>query len=80
MKVLKPIFADTASTLVNTASQYPETILLKKEHWVIDAKSLLGVLALALQPAQIIEVTTDDGEPESFVEEVVKTGIFEKVE
>ncbi|WP_096434435.1 HPr family phosphocarrier protein [Alteribacter populi] len=80
MKLLvkKPIFAESASVLVNTASKYPATILLKKDHWVVDAKSLLGVLALSLQPEQEVEVTFEGETEENFIEEIVQTDLFTK--
>ncbi|QFT89585.1 PTS HPr component phosphorylation site [Bacillus sp. THAF10] len=78
LTVLKPIFAESASNLVNTISSYSGTVLFKKEHWVVDAKSLLGVLALALQPGQVVEVTSDDGE--EVFEAILALGYFEKKE
>lgn len=78
VKVLKPIFAETASKLVNTASRFPETILLKKEHWVVDAKSLLGVLALSLQPGQSLEVSVENGTPTDIEEAILSLGLFEE--
>jgi len=74
--VLKPIFAEAASKFVNTANQYPGTILLKKEHWVVDSKSLLGVLALSLQPGQEVEITSD--ESEEVLGALLELGLFEK--
>jgi phosphocarrier protein HPr len=74
--VLKPIFAEAASRFVNSVSQYPGTILIKKAHWVVDAKSLLGVLALSLQPGQEIELTSDEGE--EVLEAILNLGLFEK--
>ncbi len=74
--VLKPIFAEAASQLVNTTSQFPGTVLLKKEHWVVDAKSLLGVLALSLQPGQEVEITSD--ESEEALEALLDLNLFEK--
>ncbi len=79
VKVLKPVFAETASQLVNTASRFPETILLKKEHWVVDAKSLLGVLALSLQPGQSLEVNVENGIPTDIKEAFLSLGLFEEV-
>ena len=74
--VQKPIFAEAASKLVNTANQYPGTVLLMKEHWVVDAKSLLGVLALSLQPGQEVEITSDEGE--EVIGALLELGLFEK--
>ncbi|MCT8139581.1 HPr family phosphocarrier protein [Anaerobacillus sp. CMMVII] len=79
LKVLTPIFAEAASKLVNTTSKYPETILLKKDHWVIDAKSLLGVLAIALQPGQVVEFSTET-DAEELIAELKDLGLFEKAE
>ncbi|MRX74276.1 HPr family phosphocarrier protein [Bacillus lacus] len=62
LNVLKPVFADSASELVQAANQFEDTILIKKGHWSIDAKSLLGVLALSLQPGDTIELATDNEE------------------
>ena len=79
VKVLKPVFAETASQLVNTASRFPEMILLKKEHWVVDAKSLLGVLALSLQPGQSLEVNVENGTQTNIKEAFLSLGLFEEV-
>ncbi|KZZ86173.1 HPr family phosphocarrier protein [Bacillus sp. SJS] len=76
VRVLKPVFADSASKLVHTANQFEERILIKKEHWVIDAKSLLGVLALSLQPGETVEIDAEGNSAagEAFIE----LGLFEK--
>lgn len=78
LKVLKPIFAETASQLVNTASRFEETILLKKEHWVVDAKSLLGVLALSLQPGQTLELDSKGGHSSDVTAAFLSLGLFEE--
>ncbi|MTH52288.1 HPr family phosphocarrier protein [Bacillus mangrovi] len=76
VRVLKPVFADSASQLVHTANQFEERILIKKAHWVIDAKSLLGVLALSLQPGEEVEI---DAEGNASAEEsFLNIGLFEK--
>ncbi|WLR43837.1 HPr family phosphocarrier protein [Bacillus carboniphilus] len=59
VQIKQPVFAETASLFVQTANLYSETILVKKEHWVVDAKSLLGILALSLQNGDIIEFMTE---------------------
>ncbi len=79
LKVLTPIFAESASKLVHAASKYPDTILIKKDHWVVDAKSLLGVLALALQPGQTVELSLE-AEAEGLFSELTELGLFEKTE
>lgn len=79
VKVLKPIFGETATKLVNTASTYPETILIKKDHWVIDAKSLLGLLAISLQPEHEVELEVRDSENTEPLEALLEIGIFEKL-
>ncbi|SDY49545.1 phosphocarrier protein [Evansella caseinilytica] len=78
LTVQKPIFAESASKFVNTASKYSATIVLKKDHWVVDAKSLLGVLALSLQPGQEVEISIDGEGGEAFADEVVALGLFTK--
>lgn len=78
LKVLKPIFAETASHLVNTASRFEETILLKKEHWVVDAKSLLGVLALSLQPGQTLELDSKGGNSSDVIAAFLSLGLFDE--
>ncbi len=76
VKVTKPVFAETASQLVHATNNFSGTILLKKEHWVVDAKSLLGILALSLQPGQEVEISAEDN-PEA-VDALVALGLFEK--
>ncbi|TDQ41618.1 HPr family phosphocarrier protein [Aureibacillus halotolerans] len=80
VKVLKPVFAEVAGQLVNTASQHSETILIKKGDWVVDAKSLLGVLALSLQPDQEVEITTTPEDQTAAEESLLSLGIFERSE
>ncbi|MFC0560314.1 HPr family phosphocarrier protein [Halalkalibacter alkalisediminis] len=79
VKVLQPIFGEAASRLVNKASEYPETILIRKAHWVVDAKSLLGLLAISLQPEQEIEFEVRGSKSQEGVESIVNLGLFEKV-
>ncbi len=76
VKVIKPVFAESASQLVNTTNDFSGTILLKKEHWVVDAKSLLGILALSLQPGQEVEISAEEN-PEA-VDALIALGLFEK--
>jgi phosphocarrier protein HPr len=76
VSVLKPVFAEDASKLVNTTAAFPETILLKKEHWVVDAKSLLGVLAIGLQPNDELEITGVESEESE--QAILDLGLFEK--
>lgn len=78
VKIIQPIFAESASQLVNTASLYPDTILLKKDHWAVDAKSLLGVIALSLQPGDVIQINLPDGDKSDVHEALLHTGLFEK--
>lgn len=80
VKILQPILAETASQIVNKASEFPETILIKKDHWEVDAKSLLGLLAIALKPNQEIELEVhNSNQPEEAIEALLSTGLFQKV-
>jgi phosphocarrier protein len=79
VKVLQPIFGEAASQLVHKASEYPETILIKKDHWIIDAKSLLGLIAISLQPNQVIDFEVQDSDNLEGVEALLDIGLFEKV-
>lgn len=76
VKVTKPVFAELASQLVNKTNEFPGTILLKKEHWVVDAKSLLGILALSLQPGQEVELVSEEN-PEA-IDAILALDFFEK--
>lgn len=78
LKVTRPIFAEAASNLIRVASSFPETILFKKEHWVVDAKSLLGVLALSLQPGEVIELSVK-GDEAAVAKGFLSTELFEQV-
>ncbi|CAM4021554.1 HPr family phosphocarrier protein [Alkalicoccus chagannorensis] len=77
LTVKKPIFAETASTFVNRMSAYEGTVLIKKDHWVVDAKSLLGILALSLQPGDVIELDFSEGPDEEAVASFKELGLFE---
>lgn len=76
LTVKKPIFAENASLFVNRAGQYSGRILIKKDHWIIDAKSLLGLLALSLQPDQVVELDFEGEVDEGFINEIVEAGLF----
>ncbi|WP_147802984.1 HPr family phosphocarrier protein [Alkalicoccus halolimnae] len=78
LKVKKPIFGESASTFVNRLSAYEGRVLIKKDHWVVDAKSLLGVLALSLYPGDIIHLEFSDGVDQEAVESFIELGYFEK--
>jgi phosphocarrier protein HPr len=75
VKVMKPIFAEAASQLVGTTNNFSGNVLLKKEHWVVDAKSLLGILALSLQPGQEVEIEAKES-PE-VIDAILALGLFE---
>lgn len=79
LKVVKPIFAETASIFVNRMSAYEGTVLVKKDHWVVDAKSLLGVLALSLQPGDEITLDFSAGEDQEAVKFFEDKGLFKKI-
>ena len=51
---------------------------VKKEHWVIDAKSLLGVLALSLQPGQTLELNSKGGSSSDVIAAFLSLGLFEE--
>ena len=76
LTVQKPIFAESASNFVNKMSEFPDTILVKKEQWVVDAKSLLGVLAVSLQPGQQVTVEVQGDNEESIRQALIDTGLF----
>lgn len=78
VKVLKPVFAEVANQLVHSAGKFQETILIKKDHWVVDAKSMLGLLAISLQPGQEVEISVPVGDTEQVINELIETGIFER--
>ncbi|UTR14300.1 HPr family phosphocarrier protein [Salipaludibacillus sp. LMS25] len=78
LTVKKPIFAESASFFVNQASQVSGKVIIKKDHWVIDAKSLLGVLALSLQPGQEIDLEVDESESDQFLKIITEEGLVEK--
>lgn len=75
LKVLEPIFAENASQLVHHLNQFESKVLIKKDHWVIDAKSLLGILALSLKKGHEIEVEVSDDE---VIESLLQLGLFGK--
>ncbi|MBO8154874.1 MAG: HPr family phosphocarrier protein [Bacillaceae bacterium] len=76
-KVVKPVFADHASQFVNTMGQFTETILVKKDHWVVDAKSLLGLLAVGLKPGDEVAFEVSP-ENEEVRQAILGTGLFEE--
>lgn len=78
LTVARPVFGQTASFLVNEAAKHEEKILIKKDHWIIDGKSLLGLLALALQPGDEVELEFEGTEVDpSFVEALKKEGLLQ---
>ncbi|MFC4738208.1 HPr family phosphocarrier protein [Bacillus daqingensis] len=75
--VKKPVFGETASTFVNRLGEYEDTVLIRKDHWVIDAKSLLGVLAVSLQPGDEIELDFSGEPDQQAIQQFKDQGIFE---
>jgi phosphotransferase system HPr (HPr) family protein len=75
--VKKPIFAQAACLLVNTASLFSEDIFLSKDHQTVDAKSLLGVLSLALERGQCVSLTTSDSTLSQFLLSIEKQDLFD---
>ncbi|HSU80054.1 MAG TPA: HPr family phosphocarrier protein [Candidatus Angelobacter sp.] len=75
--VKKPIFAKAACLLVNTASLFPEDIFLTKGSQTVDAKSLLGVLSLALDRGQSVSLTTSCSMLPQFLTLLEKHYLFE---
>ena len=76
LTVNAPIFGDNASNITEVAGKYPGKVLIKKDHWVVDAKSLLGLLALALQPGNTVEVELEGDVDKKVLDELVETGLF----
>ncbi len=60
MKVIanKPIYSANASQFVQLTSSYKENIYVKKGDKTADGKSLLGLIALSIQPGQQVEITS----------------------
>lgn len=76
LTVKTPIFGENATKITEIAGKYPGKILLKKDHWVVEAKSLLGLLALALQPGDSVEIELEGDVDNSVVDKLVETGLF----
>ena len=73
-----PIFAEMACELVNQASFFEEEILIKKGHQTVDARSLLGVLSLALDKGSRITITANPSSVlVSFLAAVENKGLFQ---
>ncbi|GEL06787.1 HPr family phosphocarrier protein [Salisediminibacterium halotolerans] len=76
LTVKTPIFGDNATKITEIAGKYPGKVLVKKDHWVVEAKSLLGLLALALQPGDTVEVELEGDVDNNVIDEFVETGLF----
>jgi phosphotransferase system HPr (HPr) family protein len=76
--VKKPIFAEAACCLVNTASLFSEDIFLSKGHQTVDAKSLLGVLSLALDRGQCVSLTASHSTLPQFLSSAEIQDLFEE--
>jgi len=76
LTVQKPIFAESASQFVNQMSEFPDTILIKKDQWVVDAKSLLGVLAVSLQPEHEVTIDVQGDNEEQIKQTLLDSGLF----
>jgi phosphotransferase system HPr (HPr) family protein len=75
--VKKPIFAQAACLLVNTASLFSEDIFLSKDHQTVDAKSLLGVLSLALERGQCVSLMASHSTLTQFLSSIEKQDLFD---
>jgi len=78
LTVQKPIFAESASQFVNQMSEYSDTILIKKDQWVVDAKSLLGVLAVSLQPSHEVTIDVQGDHEEEIKQTLLDSGLFQE--
>ncbi|WP_044641959.1 HPr family phosphocarrier protein [Risungbinella massiliensis] len=64
------LHARPASMLVQLASKYASTIKLVKEAKEVDAKSLLGVMSLAVKQNDSVTVRAEGADAEEAVEKV----------
>ncbi|MCQ6266121.1 HPr family phosphocarrier protein [Fictibacillus sp. WQ 8-8] len=55
----KPIYAGNASQFVQFTGSYEEAVYVKKGDKTADGKSLLGLIALSIQPGQEIEISSE---------------------
>lgn len=78
LTVRKPIFAESASQFVNQMSEYSDTILVKKDQWVVDSKSLLGVLAVSLQPGHEVTIDVQGDHEDEIKQTLLDSGLFQE--
>ncbi len=73
------LHARPANLLVKTASKFKANIQLAKDGYVVNAKSLLGVMSLAAEPGSEIEIIAD-GEDEQEAVQALEALIMNKFE
>ncbi len=75
------LHARPAALLVKTAGRYASDIRVAKDGYVVNGKSLMGVMTLAAEPGSEIEVIIDgEDEQEAMeaIEELIRKNFFEE--
>lgn len=74
------LHARPATFFIQKANGYKSTILVEKDDRKVNAKSLLGVLSLGINPGTTIRLIadgSDESEALNGLEELIKTGFGE---
>ena len=77
------LHARAAAQFVRISSKFNSNIILKKDGYTVDGKSILGVLSLAAVKGTVIEVIADGEDSEqafSELEELIECGFGEGIE
>ncbi|MDN4525226.1 HPr family phosphocarrier protein [Fictibacillus fluitans] len=81
MKVIakKPIYARNAGQFVQFTGRFEESVYVKKGDKTADGKSLLGLIALSIQPGQEIEITST-ADLAILQDQLLQSELFEQAE
>ncbi|NOX36286.1 MAG: HPr family phosphocarrier protein [Calditrichaeota bacterium] len=75
------LHARPAALLVKTAGRFKSDIKVAKDGYVVNGKSLMGVMTLAAEPGSEIEVTIegeDEQQAMEAIEELITKNFFEE--
>ncbi len=75
------LHARPAALLVKTAGRFKSDIKVAKDGYVVNGKSLMGVMTLAAEPGSEIEVTVegkDEQQAMEAIEELISKNFFEE--
>ena len=71
VKLKGGVNASPAAMLVQVASRFDSSIFVEADHHRMNAKSIMGMMALGLDNGEVVTITADGADEEDALKEVV---------